>query len=464
VYLPEAVLTNEDLEKMVDTTSQWIVERSGIHERRIAAPDEDTVTMAVAAGRQALEASGVEPEQLSYIVLGTNTPPHFFPAGASRVSDLVSVVRENGQWTYFCGVQPVFCHPEADRRSFRMFTAQLVCRGACRQVDIVRTFGVSKNSVKRSVKRYHEGGVEAFYVARKKRGATVLTTTVTAEAQRLLDSGRSRHEVAERLGVKCDTLRKAIQQGRCRLSAVECPLASDRPAAARMPRPRWVRLASADGLNTLGMLEGATPFEPCRTFLRRCAAVRLGMRTTVAASGSLPTLQATTRAHIRLLLAYLALCRIKTVERLQYEPPGELGKLLGLDRVPEVRCLRKKLATLAGGNAAEKWAALLSRDWMETAPELAGTLYVDGHVRLYHGHQTELPRRYVARQRLCLRGTTDYWSTTPWGNRFSPSNGRSTTACWRPCGATWCRVYCATFLASRAKSNSTKTPIGRGSC
>ncbi len=72
------------------------------------------------------------------------------PAGASRVSDLVSVVRENGQWTYFCGVQPVFRHPEADRRSFRMFTAQLVCRGVCRQVDIVRTFGVSKNSVKRS--------------------------------------------------------------------------------------------------------------------------------------------------------------------------------------------------------------------------------------------------------------------------------------------------------------------------
>ncbi len=91
VYLPEAVLTNEDLEKMVETTSQWIVERSGIQERRIAAPDEDAVTMAVAAAHQALQAAGLEPEQLSYIVLGTNTPAHFFPAGAIRVQEELGI-------------------------------------------------------------------------------------------------------------------------------------------------------------------------------------------------------------------------------------------------------------------------------------------------------------------------------------------------------------------------------------
>jgi 3-oxoacyl-[acyl-carrier-protein] synthase III len=91
VYVPEAVLTNEDLEKIVETTAQWIVERSGIHERRIAAPHEDTVTMAVAAGRQALKAAGIEPEQLSYIILGTNTPPNFFPAGAIRVQEELGI-------------------------------------------------------------------------------------------------------------------------------------------------------------------------------------------------------------------------------------------------------------------------------------------------------------------------------------------------------------------------------------
>ena len=122
--------------------------------------------------------------------------------------------------------------------------------------------------------------------------------------------------------------------------------------------------------------------------------------------------------HVIILLAHMALCRIKTVEQLQYEPPGELGKLLGLDRVPEVRCLRNKLAALSIDDGPKKWAGLLSRDWLEAAPELAGALYVDGHVRLYHGSQTALPKRYVSRQRLCLRGTTDYWVNDVLGQPF----------------------------------------------
>ena len=122
--------------------------------------------------------------------------------------------------------------------------------------------------------------------------------------------------------------------------------------------------------------------------------------------------------HVIILLAYMALCRIKAVEQLQYQPPGELGKLLGLDRVPEVRCLRRKLAALSLDDAPERWAGLLSRDWLEAAPELAGALYVDGHVRLYHGDQTALPKRYVSRQRLCLRGTTDYWVNDVLGQPF----------------------------------------------
>ena len=73
---------------------------------------------------------------------------------------------------------------------------------------------------------------------------------------------------------------------------------------------------------------------------------------------------------------------------------------------------------LSKGNAPEQWAGLLSRDWLEAAPDLAGTLYVDGHVRLYHGHQTALPRRYVSRQRLCLRATTDYWVNDALGQPF----------------------------------------------
>jgi hypothetical protein len=114
----------------------------------------------------------------------------------------------------------------------------------------------------------------------------------------------------------------------------------------------------------------------------------------------------------------MALCRIKTAEQLQYHPPGELGKLMGLDRVPEVRCLRNKLTKLSANDAPQKWSRLLSRHWMESAPNLAGALYVDGHVRVYHGKKTDLPKKFVSRQRLCLRGTTDYWVNDALGQPY----------------------------------------------
>jgi hypothetical protein len=123
-------------------------------------------------------------------------------------------------------------------------------------------------------------------------------------------------------------------------------------------------------------------------------------------------------AQIFLLLAFMALSRIKTVEQLRYAPPGELGKLLGLDRIPEVRTLRKKLGTLAQREQVARWSRRLSRDWMQGDPQAAGLLYVDGHVRRYHGRQTPLPRRYVTRERLCLRGTTDYWVNDQTGRPF----------------------------------------------
>ena len=90
-YVPERVLTNEELEKLVDTSSTWILERTGIRERRIAGPDEDIATMGVAASRQALTAAGLEPGQLSYIILATNSPNYLYPAAAIRVQDALGL-------------------------------------------------------------------------------------------------------------------------------------------------------------------------------------------------------------------------------------------------------------------------------------------------------------------------------------------------------------------------------------
>jgi len=125
---------------------------------------------------------------------------------------------------------------------------------------------------------------------------------------------------------------------------------------------------------------------------------------------------------IFLLLAFMAMARIKTIEALRYCAPGEWGKLLGLDRIPEVKTLRDKVNLLTANDQAVQWGGELSRDWMEMFPETTGVLYIDGHVRVYSGNQTELPRHYVARQKLCLRATTDYWVNAMDGQPFFTVN------------------------------------------
>ena len=113
---------------------------------------------------------------------------------------------------------------------------------------------------------------------------------------------------------------------------------------------------------------------------------------------------------IFLLLALMALARIPSVEQLRYAAPGEWGNLLGLDRVPEVRTLRAKLELLCReAGRALRWHTALAREWIAGVASSELVFYADGHVRVYHGDLTPLPRHYVARERLCMRATTDYW-------------------------------------------------------
>ena len=107
-------------------------------------------------------------------------------------------------------------------------------------------------------------------------------------------------------------------------------------------------------------------------------------------------------------LLLMALMRIKRPESLKGYSPEELGRLLGLDQAPEVKTLRRKLAKLAvHGRAAEFGRALAIRR-VQSRGHAMGFLYVDGHVRAYHGKR-DIPKAYVARRHLAMPATTDYW-------------------------------------------------------
>jgi len=109
-----------------------------------------------------------------------------------------------------------------------------------------------------------------------------------------------------------------------------------------------------------------------------------------------------------LTLAIMALCRIKNPEQLKQHRVGELGALIGLDRVPEVKCLRKKIDLIVSQSKATQWNKKLMDQWLGTEDD-AFFFYIDGHVRIYYGSLARLPAKYVSRQKLCLSATTEYW-------------------------------------------------------
>ncbi len=108
-------------------------------------------------------------------------------------------------------------------------------------------------------------------------------------------------------------------------------------------------------------------------------------------------------------LLLLALLRIKRPEGLKEHSPVDLGRLLGLDRAPEVKTLRRKLSRLSRSGGAVLFGRLVAERRLATIGPALGFLYVDGHVRVYHG-QRDIPKAHVARMRIALPATTDYWA------------------------------------------------------
>jgi len=92
-YVPERVLTNQHLEKMVETSDEWILARTGIKERRIAGPDEAVSTMSVAASKYALAVAGLDPRDLDLIIAATSTPDHLTPPVASMIQGMLAAPR-----------------------------------------------------------------------------------------------------------------------------------------------------------------------------------------------------------------------------------------------------------------------------------------------------------------------------------------------------------------------------------
>jgi hypothetical protein len=344
------------------------------------------------------------------------------PEGAQEVNATVAIHRSHGQVAYFAAGVPVFCHAETDPVGRRLAAVQLDALGLATQAELQAALGLHRTTLFRSARKLQAGGVAGLLGQRPgPKGRHKFTPAKQAEAQRLLEQGRAIRAAATALGVSEAILRHALHRGELRRPQ-PAPLPAGigpRQRSDRDTRPRGGIAVHRAGDRVLaatgGLAEAAPRFEAAEgvrgagVLCALPALLHQGLLTVGAqAYGRLRNGFYGLRATL-LTLALMALLRVRTPEQLASQAPGEIGRLLGLDRVPEVKTLRRKLHELAGKRQAQAFHHGLAARWIAQDPDTLGFLYVDGHVRPYHGHQHRLPEAHVARRRLCLPATTEFF-------------------------------------------------------
>ena len=349
-----------------------------------------------------------------------------------------------------------------DRMAEAFAMVNLVEQGWADQNDVARAFGCSSRTVRRHQDRYASGGLAALgRTSGFPKGRTRVSLSVARQLNRLKAKGWSNRRMAEHLGLCEKAVRKRLRRlgwksplpldpllpfeeppptppsvgphpADPNLSAFSSPpeeaQGSPAPAAADPNLSAFGEIELPFSLDTdpthrsidrvlacMGWLDDAAPlFQSAQrvsgagVLLALPALLSSGVldcaRNTFGSIG--PAFFGLRTTVMSLLL--MALLRIRRPENLKEHPPQDLGRILGLDRAPEVKTLRRKLAHLAARGQAVPFGRALAQHRAAARGKAMGFLYVDGHVRVYHG-QHAIPKAHVARMRLSMPATTDYW-------------------------------------------------------
>jgi transposase len=384
------------------------------------------------------------------------SPP---PSNTVVINARCSLRMETDQRVIVVAGLPVHHYRAEDTAAEAYAMVFLVESGFALQTDVARAFGCSVRTVRRNQWRYAQGGMAALgHEAGWRRGRRRISAKRLRRIEQMKSQGMSNRAIAHKLGVTEKAIRKQVgptrgaASGQLALpeirppkkSAATAPPASsaggdddddDDPGGKRSPSAAPPPAAANDDepvpksldrdasnrtfdrqLAYLGLLKDAAPLFrdgssipgagvllalPCliesgllrisRKLYGEIGPAFYGLRTTL------------------LTLLLMALLRIKRPEHLKERDPAAFGRLLGLDRAPEVKTLRRRLTCLAARHCAEQLGAELARVRVGQRGHLMGFLYVDGHVRAYHGQRSISSNAYVARRHLAMPASTDYW-------------------------------------------------------
>jgi transposase-like protein len=359
----------------------------------------------------------------------TQLPLPLLPAGAAEIAPGVGLVTgDDGGGLVLVHGLATFAWDAGDEAGRRLAAVQLVRLRAVSQARAAAAFGVDPVTVWRWDQALAAGGVAGLVPARRgPKGASKLTPQLAARIRDLDAAGARLSEIAAATGVSTFSVRNALGRvvpgGRPAAGAAEDSAGLDagdddagQGAVAVLPDPvprdaervlaRWgllgegavpvftpgARYPLAGLLLALPALEGTGLLDAAREVYGRLKDGFYGLAATL------------------LTLTFLALAGEPRAEGATRVPPAALGRVLGLDRAPEVKTIRRKLAELAAAGKAAELVMALARRHAAARPDTLGFLHVDGHARVYYGTRT-VQKTHVARLKFPAPATMETWVT-----------------------------------------------------
>jgi transposase len=351
----------------------------------------------------------------------------FLPEGAKPINSHVAIYRHDDKIDFYTASGPIYSFKESDIYALRLAQGIIVTQTATSAMEIAKALNINRSTVYRNVNRYEQYGPTGLIIDKKRnRKAYKLNGKTKGQIQTLLNKGYSLKAAAKQAGITEGCIRYAIKKGTIESKRQQ----EEKPDSPQVLKSTSERSKEDNDCNigigakreaervlaSIGKLVEAAP-----EFSASEGVGHAGVLLVLPALAKLGLLEAGKKVYgtlhkgfyglqsVLLTLSFMALLRIKTPEQLKKSNPGELGIVLGLDRAPEVKTLRKKLRQMGLRNKAGEFISYLSKKWVDQDKDAIGFAYIDGHVRAYNGRKHKLPKTHVARRRLCMSATTDFW-------------------------------------------------------
>jgi len=337
------------------------------------------------------------------------------PDGAIPIGDAACLVADEAGGAVWVWGTLWWSWQAGDEAGRRLAVVQLALAKVAKRVQIAAAFEVTPETVWRWCRDYQRDGIAGLAPAKPgPKGAWKLTDDVIARIVALDAEGLTQAAVAEQVGVSTFSVRQVLRERSPQGvddNNDEVDVSSGALPVVPAPAPRTGERQAA----RFGLLEEA---EPRFTEGRQLPLAGLLLALPTFQTTGLLEVAETTYGKLTngfyglrsvlLTLVLLALLREPRAEGATRVVPADLGRILALDRAPEVSTIRRRLGELAARGQAGELMAGLARQHVDAHPEAVGFVYIDGHVRAYHGTR-RLPKAHVARMRISMPATLETW-------------------------------------------------------